>query len=116
DWTLKPAYASPPQAVPTPPALLSDYLAKRGYRPRPGQLDMQDLIVDAITEDQYAMVEAPTGTGKTLAYLTAAVYVALKEGRRVALSTAYRNLQDQLLSEIRDLQQHGAVAFRSQLL
>ena len=60
--------------------------------------------------------EAPTGTGKTLAYLTAAVYASLKEGRRVALSTAYRNLQDQLLGEIRDLQQHGAVAFRSQLL
>jgi ATP-dependent DNA helicase RecQ len=116
DWTLKPAYASPPQAVPTPPTLLNDYLANRGYRPRPGQLDMQGLIVDAITKDQYAMIEAPTGTGKTLAYLTATVYAALKEGRRVALSTAYRNLQDQLLGEIRDLQQLGSVAFRSQLL
>lgn len=116
DWTLNPGYASPPQATPAGSALLTNYLSSRGHHPRPGQLDMQGLIVDAIAGDQYTMIEAPTGTGKTLAYLTAAVYTALKDGRRVALSTAYRNLQDQLLGEIRDLQQHGEVAFRSQLL
>jgi ATP-dependent DNA helicase RecQ len=116
DWSLKPAYASPSNTLPSPPSLLKDYLANRGYRPRPGQLEMQELIVNAITEDQYTMVEAPTGTGKTLAYLTAAVYTALKEGRRVALSTAYRNLQDQLLGDIKDFQQYGAIAIRSQLL
>lgn len=35
DWSLKPACASPPQAVPEPPTLLNNYLANRGYRPPP---------------------------------------------------------------------------------
>jgi len=45
-----------------------------------------------------AMVEAPTGTGKTLAYLAAAL-AEVARGGRVSLVTAYKNLQDQLLDE-----------------
>jgi ATP-dependent DNA helicase RecQ len=44
------------------------------------------------------MVEAPTGTGKTLAYLSAAIARTATDGR-VALVTAYKNLQDQLFEE-----------------
>jgi len=116
DWKLTPEYPTLPESVPEPEALLTDYLAARGHRPRSGQLEMQCLITKALSTDRYAMVEAPTGTGKTLAYLTAAVCSALRDGRRVALSTAYRNLQDQLLAEIQELKQSGMVAFRSQLL
>jgi DNA polymerase III epsilon subunit-like protein len=116
DWSIKPNQSSSPNTVSSAAKLLTRYLSKRDLRPRNGQLDMQQLIVDAQATEQYTMIEAPTGTGKTLAYLTASVFTALKDGRRVALSTAYKNLQDQLLSEIKDLQNNGEVLFRSQLL
>jgi RecQ family ATP-dependent DNA helicase len=45
------------------------------------------------------LVEAPTGTGKTLAYLAAALGLAA-QGQRVSLVTAFKNLQDQLLDEL----------------
>jgi ATP-dependent DNA helicase RecQ len=96
--------------------ILEGYLSATGRSPRLGQLEMQQLIARAIAENSSAMIEAPTGTGKTLAYLTAAVHQSLAEGSPVAISTAYRNLQDQLLSEIEDLQKNGPVGFRSQLL
>lgn len=116
NWAMRPSQATPPHAVPPADRILTDYLQAREHRPRRGQVEMQQLLVDALAKDRYAMVEAPTGTGKTLAYLTAAVHQALSDGRRVTLSTAYRNLQDQLLAEIADLQRRGPVAFRSQLL
>lgn len=47
------------------------------------------------------MVEAPTGTGKTLAYLAAAL-AEVEQGHRVMLVTAFKNLQDQLLNEFND--------------
>ena len=45
------------------------------------------------------LVEAPTGTGKTLAYLAAALGTVARGGR-VSLVTAFKNLQDQLLDEL----------------
>ncbi len=116
DWAMCPAEVTPSHNVPSADQILADYLDARAYQPRRGQIEMQRLLVDALASDEYAMVEAPTGTGKTLAYLIVAVQQALSDGRRVALSTAYRNLQDQLLDEIDSLQRYGPAAFRSQLL
>ncbi len=45
------------------------------------------------------LIEAPTGTGKTLAYIAAALAL-VRSGERVALVTAFKNLQDQLLDEL----------------
>ena len=115
DWSLT-TQVTPSAAVPPAEHILTDYLRTLDYAPRPGQVAMQQTISEALRSDRYAMLEAPTGTGKTLAYLTAAVHEALTDGRRVVLSTAYRNLQDQLLDEIGKLQQHGSVRFRSQVL
>ena len=116
NWSMLPAQATLAAEVPAAEQILIDYLSTFDYEPRPGQLEMQQIIGEALRSDQYAMLEAPTGTGKTLAYLTAAVHEALIDGRRVILSTAYRNLQDQLLGEIEKLQRHGPVQFRSQVL
>lgn len=116
DWSMLPAHPPLPTEVPPAEQILIDYLNTFDYAPRPGQIEMQNTICEALRSDKYAMLEAPTGTGKTLAYLTAAVHEALTDGRRVVLSTAYRNLQDQLLGEIEKLQQHGPVPFRSQVL
>lgn len=116
NWMMSSAHPLSPQTTPSADRILIDYLAARNYQPRQGQLEMQSLLTEAMSNDQFAMIEAPTGTGKTLAYLSAAIHYALVEGQRVVLSTAYRNLQDQLLAEITDLQQKGTIAFRSQLL
>jgi ATP-dependent DNA helicase DinG len=63
-----------------------------GYEARPGQLAMADRIADAIDGDERLMVEAGTGTGKTLAYLVP----ALLSGRKVVVSTGTKTLQDQI--------------------
>ncbi|MEX0385656.1 ATP-dependent DNA helicase [Spiribacter onubensis] len=63
-----------------------------GYAPRPEQLTMARAVADAIEQEKTLVVEAGTGTGKTLAYLIP----ALQSGRRVIISTGTRTLQDQL--------------------
>ncbi len=63
-----------------------------GYAPRPEQLTMARAVADAIEQEKALVVEAGTGTGKTLAYLIP----ALQSGRRVIISTGTRTLQDQL--------------------
>jgi ATP-dependent DNA helicase DinG len=63
-----------------------------GYEPRAGQLAMAERIADAIDGDERLLVEAGTGTGKTLAYLVP----ALLSGRKVVVSTGTKTLQDQI--------------------
>jgi ATP-dependent DNA helicase DinG len=63
-----------------------------GYEPRPGQLAMAERIAAAIDGDERLLVEAGTGTGKTLAYLIP----ALLSGRKVVVSTGTKTLQDQI--------------------
>ena len=66
--------------------------AQPGYRPRAGQQEMAETIADAIDAKAALMVDAGTGIGKTFAYLVP----ALLSGQKVLLSTATRQLQDQL--------------------
>lgn len=63
-----------------------------GYEERPGQLAMSSAVERALAEDRVLLVEAGTGTGKTLAYLVPAIL----SGRKVIISTATRALQDQI--------------------
>ncbi|MFC5861007.1 ATP-dependent DNA helicase [Acidicapsa dinghuensis] len=62
------------------------------YEYRPGQLEMAKSVERALEERRHLIVEAGTGTGKTLAYLLP----ALRTGRRVIISTGTKALQDQL--------------------
>ena len=62
------------------------------YEPRLVQLQMMTLVQDALAHSRAAVVEAGTGTGKTLAYLLPAA----KSGLKVVVSTATKNLQEQL--------------------
>jgi ATP-dependent DNA helicase DinG len=62
------------------------------YEYRPGQLEMAKAVERALTERRHLIVEAGTGTGKTLAYLLP----ALRTGQRVIISTGTKALQDQL--------------------
>jgi ATP-dependent DNA helicase DinG len=62
------------------------------YEYRPGQLEMAKAVERALEEHRHLIVEAGTGTGKTLAYLLP----ALRTGQRVIISTGTKALQDQL--------------------
>jgi ATP-dependent DNA helicase DinG len=66
--------------------------AHPAYEPRAGQQRMADAVAGALEHGGTVLVEAGTGTGKTLAYLVP----ALLSGRRVVVSTGTRNLQDQI--------------------
>ncbi|MGH9076416.1 MAG: ATP-dependent DNA helicase [Acidimicrobiales bacterium] len=68
-----------------------------GAEARPGQLAMARAVGDAIARRRHLIVQAGTGTGKSLAYLVA----ALESGTRVVVATATKALQDQLAT--RDL-------------
>ena len=62
------------------------------YEPRLVQLEMMSLVQNALSRSRAAVVEAGTGTGKTLAYLLPAA----RSGLKVVVSTATKNLQEQL--------------------
>ena len=91
-----PASDSPTRALPT----LHEFFAPGGilarsplpYEYRPGQLQMAKAVEQALAERRHLIVEAGTGTGKTLAYLLP----ALRTGQRVIISTGTKALQDQL--------------------
>lgn len=72
------------------------------YRPRPAQNAMVATVARALgTTRARAVVEAPTGVGKSIAYMLAGVPIALASGRKLVLSTATVNLQEQVA--LRDL-------------
>ncbi len=62
------------------------------YEFRRGQLQMAQSVEEAIAEKRHLIVEAGTGTGKTLAYLLPVI----RSGKRVIISTGTKNLQEQL--------------------
>src|SRR5882724_2810892 len=73
------------------------------YEFRPGQLEMAEAVESALKDRKHLIVEAGTGTGKTLAYLVP----ALLSGRRIVVSTGTKNLQEQLFfKDVPFLQQH----------
>jgi ATP-dependent DNA helicase DinG len=63
-----------------------------GYEHRKQQVRMASGVFEALQAEDRLIIEAPTGTGKTLAYLVAAVL----SRKRVAISTGTKNLQEQL--------------------
>ena len=73
------------------------------YEFRAGQLEMAEAVEAALAEKKHLLVDAGTGTGKTLAYLVP----ALLSGRRVVVSTGTKNLQEQLFyKDVPFLQKH----------
>ena len=62
------------------------------YEFRRGQLQMAEAVEQALEEKRHLIVEAGTGTGKTLAYLLPVI----RSGKRVIISTGTKNLQEQL--------------------
>jgi DNA polymerase-3 subunit epsilon/ATP-dependent DNA helicase DinG len=69
------------------------------YEYRPQQIEMLRAVTNALSEHRHLLVEAGTGTGKSMAYLLPAALWALKNGHRVVISTNTINLQDQLINK-----------------
>ena len=100
-----------------------DVLAGKGIRARYGQRLMIAEIaryMGDITENDgqrtsppaACVVEAGTGTGKTLGYLISAIPVAKALGKTLVISTATVALQDQIISkDLPDLKKHTSLAF-----
>ena len=70
-----------------------------GYEYRPSQVAMLRAVAEAFNKGEHLLVEAATGTGKSLAYLIPAVLYSIKNDARVVVSTNTINLQDQLFSK-----------------
>ena len=69
----------------------------KGFEYREEQEEMAQYIQEAINEDRKIIVEAGTGTGKTLAYLIPAIKWAVTNKKKVIIATNTINLQEQLL-------------------
>lgn len=80
---------------------VSDFFARRlatgeGYEHRPAQLEMAAAVAWAIEHEELLLVEAGTGTGKSLAYLVPAILWSARQPNPVIVSTRTLNLQQQL--------------------
>ncbi len=81
--------------------ILSQSLA--GYEERPAQIEMATVVARSLTQNVPAILEAGTGTGKSLAYLVPIV----RSGKVAIISTANKALQEQLFyKDIPFVQQH----------
>ena len=69
------------------------------YEYRKQQIDMLESVVNAFNKNKVAVIEAGTGTGKSLAYLVPAVFWAIRNKERVVISTHTINLQEQLIEK-----------------
>jgi ATP-dependent DNA helicase DinG len=80
-----------------PEGLIAKFHDKYEYRA--GQVAMAGAVAKAFEEKRHLLVEAGTGTGKTLAYLIPAISASLKKKKRIVISTGTKNLQEQLMEK-----------------
>jgi ATP-dependent DNA helicase DinG len=105
--------ASPSMAEVFGPGGLIEKCMPAGYEHRRSQLCMAELVEEAFRKKRHLLVEAGTGTGKTLAYLIPAI----RSGRRVVISTATKSLQEQLFTkDVPFVQKHFAPELKVALM
>jgi ATP-dependent DNA helicase DinG len=89
----------------------------KGYEHRDEQTRMAFAVAEAFNEDRVAVIEAGTGTGKSLAYLLPALLWAVRNKERVVISTNTINLQEQLIKkDLPFLRKHCGHEFRAVLV
>lgn len=74
-------------------------VAMQGYEQRPQQLEMMEQVARTMNQGGQSLIEAGTGTGKSLGYLLPAALHAVENGDPVVVSTATIALQDQLIKK-----------------
>jgi ATP-dependent DNA helicase DinG len=87
-----------------------------GFEFRPQQVEMVSAVESSLNDGHHLIVEAGTGTGKSLAYLIPAILWAVKHNKKVVISTYSKTLQQQILNhDIPLLQEQLGVSFRYSL-
>jgi ATP-dependent DNA helicase RecQ len=84
-----------------------NFIATQSWQPRQAQREMVLHTIQRLVEGGTAMIEAPTGTGKTLAYSLPAALWARATGQQVIISSSTKTLQDQLLNDLRQRVEPG---------
>ena len=106
-------------------AQLAEFLGASGplarklenYEVRPPQQKMLTHVAEAFNENKIAVIEAGTGTGKTLAYLLPAIEWSVRNRERTVIATGTINLQEQLINkDLPLLQETHALKFRAALV
>lgn len=93
----------------------SQYFTDYEYRPQ--QVAMLKAVTEAISQGRHLLVEAGTGTGKSMAYLIPSALWAIQNNTRVVISTNTINLQDQLINkDIPDLRRALGIDLRATVL
>ena len=80
-----------------PEGLIARHLTN--YEHREGQIQMAEKVLEAFENKKHLIVEAGTGTGKTLAYLVPAIAATVGQKKRIVISTGTKNLQEQLMEK-----------------
>jgi len=95
--------------------ILSEHF--ENYEYRDSQETMADEILKTLEDKKHLFIEAPTGVGKSFAYLVPAIYFAKKNEKKVIVSTYTINLQEQLLhKDIPFLQKVLPLEFKAGIL
>ncbi|MBI3617726.1 MAG: ATP-dependent DNA helicase [Candidatus Omnitrophica bacterium] len=71
----------------------------KGFESRPQQIAMAEQIRQSFENNRHAVIEAGTGVGKTLAYLLPAIEWSQRTGKKIAVSTFTKALQEQLMQK-----------------
>ena len=103
----------------TPEAVRTQFermVERHGLRRREAQLQMVEFVGRALQDDRFMVVEAPTGTGKTFAYLLPVIFWARSQGEPVVISTYTRLLQDQMAHDLARVLRNLEIDFRPQVL
>ncbi|HEY3308892.1 MAG TPA: helicase C-terminal domain-containing protein [Desulfuromonadaceae bacterium] len=89
----------------------------KDYEQREEQLRMALTVADAFNQERVVLVEAGTGTGKSLAYLIPAILWGVRNNQRVVVSTNTINLQEQLIKkDLPFLARNSAIEFKAALV
>ena len=79
-------------------------LMSRAREPRESQVKMVEAVATTLRDGGTQLIEAPTGTGKTLAYLVPAIEYAKATGETVMIAPHSKVLQDQIMATLQELQ------------
>jgi len=124
DYQVIPPFV-PTETAPVTPEDVSSFFGPGGrlsssfpeFELRDEQIAMAHTVADAFNHDRIALIEAGTGTGKSLAYLLSAVLWGTRNRERVVVSTNTINLQEQLITkDLPLMRKTTGIPFRSVLV